>query len=205
LPISESPQGERLTSNVSFQPGEEQHEASSLELTRWEADALEHFAPMVSATPRRLIRFVNVFRLIKTSLPAHLLELFVGDKGESDVYRALVAQLVIVTGAPDTSLQYFSALETFARSEPFAKVTEQLTADSAFQAGTDHETVERVLAGACEWQGRELRVEHMLATARLARRYSFTARPHGAKCRNACTLVGNSRWLFLSYDGVPGN
>lgn len=47
------------------QPAVEEHEATSLEVTRWEADALERFAPLVRATPRRLIRFVNVFRLIK--------------------------------------------------------------------------------------------------------------------------------------------
>src|SRR5262249_10166060 len=47
----------------------ENWEATSLELTQWEADALQRFAPLVGVTPRRLIRFVNVYRLIKTSLP----------------------------------------------------------------------------------------------------------------------------------------
>jgi hypothetical protein len=125
-----------------------------------------------------LIRFVNVFRLIKTSLPPPLLEHFVGDNGESDDYRALVAQLAIVTAAPDSSMQYFSALETLEKGDSLAKVIEHLGADRAFQDGADHEVVERILATAREWYGRELRVEHMLLTARLARRYSFTARPH---------------------------
>lgn len=82
-----------------------------------------------------------------------------------------------MTAAPDTSLQYFSALETLGKDEPLARVTEHLTADHIFQNGTEHETVERILARAREWPGRELRVEHMLVTAQLARRYSFTARP----------------------------
>lgn len=63
-----------------MQRDDEARQATSLELTRWGADALERFAPLVGSTPRRLIRFVNVYRLINTSLPAEVLERFVSGK-----------------------------------------------------------------------------------------------------------------------------
>jgi hypothetical protein len=157
---------------------DEEREATGLELTRWEADALQRFASLVSAAPRRLIRFVNVYRLIKTSLPAAVLERFVGDAGESDAYRALIAQLAIVTGAPHASQQYFSALEALEENEPIATVIAKLANDPVFQDVADHETVERILGAAQDWYGGELKVCHMLVTAPIARRYSFTARPH---------------------------
>jgi hypothetical protein len=147
-------------------------------LTRWEADALEHFAPLVGVSPRRLIRFVNVYRLIKTSLPAEVLERFVGDRGESNAYRALIAQLAIVTGAPDASLHYFAALEGLGEGESLARAIEKLAADEAFTKGADHQTVRHILTAARDWGGAELTVRDMLVTAPIARRYSFTARPH---------------------------
>lgn len=159
-------------------PSDEKREAASLELTRWEADVLEQFAPLVSATPRRLIRFVNVYRLIKTSLPASLLERFVGDTGESAAYRALIAQLAIVTGAPNTSVQYFSVLETLDENEPLEKVIETVTAELGFTDDEDHRTIKRVLEAVQKRYGGDLKVSHLRLTAPIARRYSFTARPH---------------------------
>jgi hypothetical protein len=64
-----------------------------------EVQALQSFAAFIGATPRRAIRFVNLYRLIKTSLPSEMLATLVGDRGESRMYGALIAQLAIVTGA----------------------------------------------------------------------------------------------------------
>lgn len=53
----------------------------------------------------------------------------------------------------------------------------------------DDETVERILATARDWYGRELRVENLLLTARLARRYWLMllrlARRNGTQPRTA--------------------
>ena len=155
-----------------------EREAIGLELTRWEADALERFAPLVGATPRRLVRFVNVYRLIKTSLPPAMLERFVGERGESDAYRALIAQLAIVTAAPESAQRYFSVLETGSADESLETVMTKLGADPAFSKGVDRETVHRILTVARDSPGAALSVGHMLVTAPIARRYSFTARPH---------------------------
>jgi hypothetical protein len=47
---------------------------AGLEIVRWEADALARFAPFVSSAPHRLIRFTNVYRLIRTSLPRDVMK-----------------------------------------------------------------------------------------------------------------------------------
>ena len=153
-------------------------EATGLELTRWEADALERFAPLVGTTPRRLTRFVNVYRLIKTSLPPAAVERLVGERGESNDYRALIAQLAIVTGAQESAQRYFSVLETAAPDEPLTSVLSKLGKDDAFRKEPDSETVESILTVANESPGAALTAGHMLVTAPIARRYSFTARPH---------------------------
>lgn len=157
----------------------EETEAASLELTRWEADALERFAPVVGATPRRLTRFVNVYRLIKTSLPPRVLERFVGTEGESETYRALVAQLALVTGAPEASQEYFLALERAAEDDTLSGVIKTLADVPAFQDRAEFGLVQRILALAEDGAyGRKLKVGQLRLTAPIVRRYSFTARPH---------------------------
>jgi hypothetical protein len=152
--------------------------ATGLELSRWEADALQRFAPMVGATPRRLIRFVNVYRLIKTSLPQAQLERFVGGHGESLAYRALIVQLAIVTGAPEASMPFFQALAACEAGRPLRELEAALQQDEPFMRAADHPVARRILAAACDWPGTALNAGHLAQTAPLARRYSFTARPH---------------------------
>jgi KAP family P-loop domain len=96
--------------------------AVGLELTRWEADALERFAPLISGTPRRLIRFVNLYRLLKTGLASGTRQRLVGERGESDVYRSLIVQLAIVTGAPSAAPLYFTQLEAMEGDEAISAV-----------------------------------------------------------------------------------
>ena len=149
---------------------------TGLELTRWETDALERFAPLVGATPRRLIRFVNVYRLIKTSLPATLFEGFVGQNGEGKAYRSLIAQLAIVTGAPDASMSFFNVIASCKPTQTLSEMMHMLKNDDQFKGCSDSRLVEEILDQTIEWPGSPLLVEHLTQTASIARRYSFTAR-----------------------------
>lgn len=149
--------------------------AIGLELTRWEADALEQFGPLISATPRRLIRFVNLYRLLKTGLASDARQRLVGELGESNVYRALIVQLAIVTGAPDTASFYFTCLADMADKDTVSMLHSRLEQNTAFKEGRDAVVVLRVLAFAKDWQGILLLVQDLKQTATMARRYSFTA------------------------------
>lgn len=149
--------------------------AVGLELTRWEADALERFAPLISATPRRLIRFVNLYRLLKTGLASDTRQRLVGERGESDVYRALVLQLAIVTGAPSAAPLYFRVLEAMKGDDVLSAVCEKVENDDALKQVGERDVVLRVLASARDWPGTALCVEDLRLIAPTARRYSFTA------------------------------
>ena len=101
-------------------------EATSLELTRWEADALQRFC-----TARRL--HAAAIDPVRQCLPPHQDEptgrrarAIRRRQGESGTYRALIAQLAVVTGAQDASQQYFSVLEALEEDEPLAKVIAKL-------------------------------------------------------------------------------
>jgi KAP family P-loop domain len=151
--------------------------AASLELTRWEADALQQFAPLVGATPRRLIRFVNVYRLIKTSLRQSLLEQ-VGAGAEGELYRALVLQLAVVTGAPVACQHYFAAIEALKDDQTLIQVIDKLKGDTLLQSQPDRETVRKILEVATAAKYGSLKVSQLRVSAPIARRYSFTARPN---------------------------
>ena len=109
-------------------------------------------------------------------MPAAVLERFVGDKGESDAYRALIAQLAIVTGAPDAAHGYFASPEELDEEDLLDEVI-SLGGGPAATDGADHEAVQRVLSAARDWYGGQVKVRHMLMTAPIARQYSFTAWP----------------------------
>jgi hypothetical protein len=161
-------------------PRNDAQEATSLELSRWEADALERFAPFIGGTPRRLIRFVNVYRLIRTSLPDELRGEFLGTTGEGSKYRGLVVQLALVTGAPDACQRYFALLPTLANGDGLQRVLDELIKDKLFEASVDRQVVRNILTSAqAAGYGAHLTVEQLRETAGLARRYSFIARRVG--------------------------
>ncbi len=177
--------------------------ARSMTLTKQECDFLEALAPFVGSTPRRGLRFVNIYRLVKTSLPEPLQKELVSESGDRLAYRALITQLAIVTGAPHISWGYFQLLRNSAAG------IERRAAEPSAPTPEGEETIEMLLAlckrlkdelaaadgrqktallGALE-QLYLLNEKHGVDTGRqlllaldrfapIARRYSFTARPH---------------------------
>jgi hypothetical protein len=156
--------------------------ATSLTLTDWEVQTLELFASFVGSTPRRLIRFVNVYRLIKTSLPVAMRDQLVGEHGESEDYRALICQLSIVTGAPHVAAPYFSVLETLKPEESLSRLVKALKENKLVMESTDSHVLLDVLQALDSVddsaEADNVRIEHLQRFATIASRYSFTARPH---------------------------
>jgi len=167
--------GDTTDRGLDSQAEQHRRHAISLVLTPWECEALTYFAPLVAKTPRRLIRFVNVYRLVKTSLPPNVLDDFVGSQGESDDYLAMIAQLAIVTGACDASRPYFSALDGLKQTGgSIEDIKTKLASDSSFQGSDDHKIVTDIL-DSTNSRSPGMKVENMLRMAPFARRYSFTA------------------------------
>jgi hypothetical protein len=108
-----------------------------------------------------------------------LLAEFVGGHGESASYRGLVAQLAIVTGAPEACQRYFAMLETLKKDDSLSRLTAELDKDEEFLQSTDFATVRDILSSAKHsTYGAELTVAQLRSTASIARRYSFIARPN---------------------------
>jgi hypothetical protein len=81
-----------------------------------------------------------------------MLDNFVGSQGESDEYRAVIAQLAIVTGACDASRPYFSALDSLKQAAgSLEDIKTKLASDRAFQDSGDHKTVTDILDSANKW------------------------------------------------------
>jgi hypothetical protein len=67
----------------------------TLKISRGETDALQRLAPYIGTSPRRALRFLNVYRLIKVSFNST--ELNVLGRGD---YKLLLTLLAIAMGAP---------------------------------------------------------------------------------------------------------
>lgn len=92
-------------------PAEAQILTRPVEITKTERAILEEFAPFAGRSPRKLLRFVNVYGLIKS----------VDNKDGSPLIdynddelgcRALIAQLALATGSPEAAIHHFDLIET---------------------------------------------------------------------------------------------
>jgi hypothetical protein len=83
----------------------------SMTITPHERAFMGELAPFLGGSPRRGKRFVNVYRLIKTSLPDSELARLVDPGTTTDACKALLVQLAIVTGAPGIANDFFRRLE----------------------------------------------------------------------------------------------
>ncbi|MCU0837675.1 MAG: P-loop NTPase fold protein [Rhodospirillales bacterium] len=179
---------EELTA-VAF--AEEEAAATYLEQDAAEITMMKALAPFVGGTPRRGLRFVNVYRLIKTGLPAATREALVDEAGQALGYRALLTQIAIVTGSPRSALPYFDLLAG-ADQKPVAlphgadlpALIARCREPAALPEDIDKANLIRTLE-ALEARNREDKVStgadlvaHLRDLAPLAARYAFTARRH---------------------------
>jgi hypothetical protein len=110
-PSAPSPQKETQTPAAGGAPPViEPVKVESLVLEPGERTFLLSLSGAVGKSPRRLKRFVNTYRILKASIDALARETFVTDQGVSGEYRAAMALLALVTGAPRTALEVMAFL-----------------------------------------------------------------------------------------------
>jgi hypothetical protein len=95
--------------------------AQSLVIEPEERNFMLQLAAAVGKSPRRLKRFVNTYRILKASLDKLQQETFVVKGGSQGEYRAAMALLAIVTGAPRSSLGMLAFLANCAESAPLSE------------------------------------------------------------------------------------
>lgn len=78
----------------------------SLDFSEAERDFIAKLAPFVGASPRRALRFLNVYRVMKSSLGDQDLALLMASQG----HLALMTQVAVITGAPGLLREWAAAL-----------------------------------------------------------------------------------------------
>ncbi len=154
-----------------------------LVLDQHEIAVLRKYARYTGDTPRRALRFVNIYRLIKTSLPPKVRDGFVGVDGGSARYRALIAQLAIANGLPQTSAYFFDMLSDPAQDRDLSAIIETLYKNPEVTARADWTKLHTALQEITRESGSGLfelpkgwlpiTLDDLKETALLARRYSF--------------------------------
>jgi len=157
-------------------------EARSLSLTEHEEKLLKAMAPFAGDSPRRGLRFVNTYRLVRTSLSESERAELLGKTGEKFGFRALMTQLAIATGSPEFSQRYFEALAAKPASLEAlldaAKPGGNLSQAAAWKRLEGAVGVLNQGTGVRDPRAEAELIELLGTWGEVARRYSFSARPH---------------------------
>lgn len=142
--------------------------ARHLELTKDEKEYMKSLAQCAGASPRRALRFLNVYQVVKASLPG-------GDAAalERGGFRALMTQVAIVTGAPDLLSAWVALVERQDRGTRVAALPPVVDAEESLAQPDQRRKLRQALEILAKADP-EATVEALKRHADLARRYSFT-------------------------------
>jgi hypothetical protein len=102
-----------------------------LELTDREVLFMQSLAPVIGRSPRTAKRFVNVYRLLRCSLPDWRLERFLGGDDEPGDFRAAMLLLALVVGCPGAARVLFPRLLAAPPEMPLPELIDQVPALSS--------------------------------------------------------------------------
>jgi hypothetical protein len=110
---------EPLPPPVPFKRRQHDPNAQALTVQPEEEAFIERLAPLLDRSPRALKRFVNVYRLLKASLPPEQQDAFLDDDGPPGApYKIVLLLLAVVTGLPGLSNALLGALLSVPRATP---------------------------------------------------------------------------------------
>jgi hypothetical protein len=133
-----------------------------------EQSFIEALAPFVGGSPRRALRFLNVYRVVKASLGSDDL-----DALQRGGFRALMTQLAIATGAPRLLGGWLDMLTAAVASASLADVRKSLDGEYWYLMSPDASRLSGALA-AYAAASTSTGIEELRIYSAIARRYSFT-------------------------------
>ena len=139
-----------------------------LQLTEDEELFMERLAQCAGGSPRRVLRFLNVYQVVKASLPEH--EARVIQEGG---FHALMTQIAIITGAPDLLDRWVGFLRTQGQQMTPGELQKVLGKEQWLQPADQAKKLDaalRILAETAPAVTAKALRDH----SELARRYSFT-------------------------------
>jgi hypothetical protein len=103
-------------------------EHAKLAIERHERTCMHDLAEFLARSPRRAKRFLNVYRVLKASLPPDRYADLVRSRGASGDYRAILTLLSIMTGAPSASDHVFTRIAAARDASTVKELIEELGA-----------------------------------------------------------------------------
>lgn len=179
-----APRGDAAPAQPSGEAGGKKTLYAEMFITDPEVTLLKQLAPFAGSSPRRGLRFINVYRLIKTSLKDHQLANLVGEQGQALAYRAIITQLAISTGAPTIAQTYFKIIiGENGKINSLTTLINRLKKESGTRPSQEWPLIFGALEKLKE-VNQSMGIDNgsgMMAALReyapITRRYSFTARP----------------------------
>jgi len=96
-------------------------------LKDFELEFIQELAPFIGRSPRRVKRFVNIYRLLRASIrPGAEAVNFIGTRENPGQHRAALVLLTILTGAPTIAPEILKILRDSPDSSSVTKLREQL-------------------------------------------------------------------------------
>jgi hypothetical protein len=104
-----------------------------------ERELMLRVAPLAGRSPRSAKRFVNIYRLIRSALPAGEIDEFIDER--SGNYRPVLLLLAIVVGVPNVAVELFAHILTVGAERKVSDIASGITVNNA-----------KDVAAAAEWQ-----------------------------------------------------
>jgi len=144
----------------------------SLNFSADERQLIAALAPFVGGSPRRALRFLNVYRVMKSSLRAEELALLAGQHG----YGALMTHVAVVTGAPRLLPLWLRAVQQAPASAGLAGLRASIEVLDGLVASPEGQNLLGTLQVLAESGGgpSDRPLVLLQRYAGLAQRYSFT-------------------------------
>ena len=140
-----------------------------------ELEFMKGVAQFVGTSPRRVKRFVNIYRLLKASVPTHELASFFVVGSDSEEYQAAIVLLAVLTGSPILAprvLHEIAIADAYGTVEGF-KVRFMENEEKSDDA--DHNRVAAILEYYQRKKGSQVTLTDLKRWAPIVARYSFRA------------------------------
>jgi len=138
-----------------------------------ERELMLRVAPLAGRSPRSAKRFVNIYRLIRSALPAGEIDEFIDER--SGNYRPVLLLLAIVVGVPNVAVELFAHILTVGGERKVSDIASGITVDNAkdVTAAAEWQKARDFLTDFAATPAQDLSVGDLQAQIRRVGRYSF--------------------------------
>lgn len=151
--------------------------ARRLDIHYLEIEFMKGLAPFIGGSPRRVKRFVNIYRLFKASLSPEERATFIKRGNVSGHHRPVLVLLALLTGAPRVMPSLLRQLQAL----PKATLLRDLMNSLKNESSAEHPLALGALDYYVQAEGEDVTLHDLVHWAARVSRYSFAAAPTGGE------------------------